>query len=303
MTGLTSRTTAVFSLYNPQASLVANVKSIQDQVDDVVVVDDGSSTDITDLLIQLRSMGCRVLSMETNSGIAAALNAGISHAMNTGPTRPDFILTMDQDSTVDVGYATALISAFHNAMGHRVKVGMVAPGVVEGLPGRSKSTKGTVIFGDEPIQSGLLVPVETFDNLGLLMTELFIDGVDSEFYLRAKIAGYNTILAPEAKLGHSLGTMTNATIFGKHLKFRGTPLTVRTAATMRYYYIYRNRIILALRYWRLAPFWVLRGIILDLRHLVIVTILASGRIDRLREVASGVADGFRGKTGQKPSFP
>lgn len=303
MTGLTSRTTAVFSLFNPQPSLVANVSSIQDQVDNVVVVDDCSSADVTELLVRLRSMGCQVLSMETNSGIAAALNAGILHALNNGPTRPDFILTMDQDSTVDVGYVAALTTAFENALDHRVKVGMVAPGVVEGLPGRSKSTKETVVFGDEPIQSGLLVPVATFDDLGLFMTELFIDGVDSEFYLRATIAGYNTVLAPDAKLGHSLGTMTKAIVFGQQLNYRGTPVTVRTAATMRYYYIYRNRIILASRYWRLAPFWVLRGIALDIRHLAVVTILASGRLDRLREVAAGIADGFRGKTGPKNKFP
>lgn len=301
MTGSTSRTTAVFSLYNPGPSLVANVNSIRRQVTDVIVVDDGSTNDITAVLNRLRSMGCLVLTMETNSGIAAALNAGIRRAMETKPIPPIFILTMDQDSTMGDGYVASLVAAYENAELQGVKVGMVAPGVVEGLPVRSKGTRGTVVLGDEPIQSGLLVPVDVFAKLGLLMTELFIDGVDSEFYLRAKVSGYRAVLAPEARLEHSLGAMTNANIFGRQLNFRGSPLAVRTAATMRYYYIYRNRLLLASRYWRSAPLWVIRGMALDLRHLVLVTVLTSGRSARLREVAAGVADGLRGKTGPKSS--
>lgn len=299
----TANITAIFSVYNPAPTLTANVQAIASQVDKVIIVDDGSSEDIRTILEQLRSLGCQVLSMDRNSGIAAALNTGIRQALANDTEVPDFILTMDQDSTTEGKYVASLVAAFENARSVGVNVGMVAPGYVEGLPGRSDGSRGTVVFGDEPIQSGLLVPVSVLNDLGLLMSELFIDGVDSEFYLRARAAGRKVILAPEARLSHSLGTLTPATIFGKSLSFRGTPVTVRTAATMRYYYIYRNRLILAAKYWRSAPWWVVRGMVLDLRHLVLVTILAPGRMARLREAGAGMTDGLRGRTGAKVTRP
>lgn len=294
-----SSVTAVFSLHNPGPKLADNVQAISRQVDQVVIVDDGSTNEIGALLNQLTTLGCQVLTMEKNSGIAAALNTGILHATAKSNLLPDFILTMDQDSTTEEGYVSSLVAAFENAQSSGIQVGMVAPGYVEGLPGRSTGIRGTIVFGDEPIQSGLLIPMSTFKDLGLLMTELFIDGVDSELFLRAKVAGRQVVLAPDARLSHSLGSMTEAKVLGKTLRFRGSPVTVRTAATMRYYYISRNRLILAAKYWRSAPWWVIRGIFLDTRHMVLVTALAPGRVGRLKEAGAGVIDGLRGQTGPK----
>lgn len=290
---------AVFSLFNPDSSVVSNVELVLKQVNTVIVVDDGSTADISGVLDQLQTLGCLVHRMESNSGIAAALNAGISTALSTVSVQPDLILTMDQDSTLNVDYVATLIKAYESAQKADLQVGMVAPGTVEGLPSRSTGKQGAVVFGDEPIQSGLLIPTTVFQNVGTFMADLFIDGVDSEFYLRVKAAGYRVILAPGASLNHSLGSMVPARILGLEPQLRGKPLLVRTAATMRYYYIYRNKLLLAARYWRTNPQWVLRGVLLDMRHLAIVTLMVPGRMSRLHEVSAGIADGFKGRTGRK----
>lgn len=245
-------------------------------------------------------MGCVVERLPRNSGIAAALNAGISSAL-AGHPRPDYVLTMDQDSLLDGGYVAALLAAAEAATQAGVKVGMVAPATVRGLPTRRAGIEHGIQLGGEPIQSGLLVPVPVLEELGLLRSELFIDGVDAEFFLRCQTAEFKTVIAQDAALDHSLGSMSEAKIFGRPVVIAGRPLKVRTAATWRYYYIFRNRILLARSYGRRHAIWALKGFLADYRHLAIVTTLAPGRRARLAEAFAGVSDGLAGRTGRRPT--
>ena len=120
------QTAAVVSLFNPDDGVLANAAALLAQVDAVVVVDDGSPRDPARILAELETMGCRVVRLAENSGIAAALNAGITAAL-TAAAKPDYILTMDQDSLLDAGYVDALLAAAAAAGNAGVPVGMVAP--------------------------------------------------------------------------------------------------------------------------------------------------------------------------------
>ena len=82
----------------------------------------------------------------------------------------------------------------------------------------------------------------------------------------------------------------------------GQPIRVRTAAVWRYYYLFRNRILLARQYGRRFPLWTLKGFLADFRHLAIVTLLAPGRGARLLNVVHGIGDGVRGRSGRRPSL-
>ena len=154
-------------------------------------------------------------------------------------------------------------------------------------------------LGGEPIQSGLLVPVPVLEQLGLFQGTLFIDGVDSEYFLRCEAEGLRTVLAPNAALNHALGSPAAANIFGRDVSVAGRPLNVRTAADWRYYYLFRNRILLARQYGRRFPLWTFKGLLADYRHLAIVTLLAPGRGIRLANALRGVADGVRGVSGRR----
>ncbi|MDJ0351164.1 glycosyltransferase [Pseudarthrobacter sp. PH31-O2] len=291
-------TTAVISLFNPTEAVLANAAALLPQVERVVVVDDGSPEDPARLLTELEAMGCVAVRLSENSGIAAALNAGISTALAATP-RPDFILTMDQDSLLDPGYVQELLTTAAAASASGVPVGMVAPGSVRGLPVRRGPVRHGVQLGGEPIQSGLLVPVPVIERLGLLQASLFIDGVDSEFYLRCRAHGLEVALAPGASLGHALGSKVPAQVFGRKLSLGGRRLDIRTAAPWRYYYIFRNRILLTRQYGRKFPLWAIKGFLADNRHLIIVTILAPGRWSRLANALAGVADGVGGLSGRR----
>lgn len=289
---------AVVSLFNPDDGVLANADALLGQVDTVIVVDDGSPEDPSVVLDQLAARGCTVERLDQNSGIAAALNAGIAVALRRAG-KPDYILTMDQDSLLDAGYVDSLVAAAAAAEAANVPVGMVGPGAVLGLPVRRAGTLNGIELGGEPIQSGLLIPASVLEGHGLFQDSLFIDGVDSEFFLRCAAGGLRTVLAPDAALQHSLGSTTPATVLGKKITIGGRPLNIRTAAVWRYYYLFRNRILLARQYGGKFPLWTLKGFLADYRHLAIVTLLAPGRRVRLANALSGIVDGVRGVSGPR----
>jgi rhamnosyltransferase len=291
-------TTAVVSLFNPDERIIANATALLSQVGQVIVVDDGSPQDPRRILQELRDLGCTVERLSDNSGIAQALNTGIAVAL-ASPARPRYILTMDQDSLLDDGYVAALEEAALNAEEAGINVGMVAPASIRGLPTRRAGVRNGITLGGEPIQSGLLLPVAVLEELGTFQSDLFIDGVDSEYFLRCQSAGFNSVIATEAALNHTLGSMTQARLFGAGISFRGVPVRVRTAASWRYYYLFRNRILLTRKYWRAQPWWALKGFLADYRHLAIVTLLAPGRLERISHAAAGIADGLAGRAGRR----
>lgn len=292
-----TRTSAVVSLFNPDDGVLANATALLLQVDHVVVVDDGSTKDPNRILESLSAAGCTVARLSENSGIAAALNRGIELALS-GADKPDYVLTMDQDSLLEDGYVQSLVEAAAAAELQGIAVGLVAPGTVRGLPVRRRGTKLGVQLGGEPIQSGLLIPAKVLGRLGLFKTDLFIDGVDTEYYLRCRNADLETVLAPRATLNHALGSTAPAQVMGRALSLRGRNVNIRTAATWRYYYIFRNRILLAKIYGPQYPGWAAKGLLADFRHLLIVTALAPGRLPRLKSAAEGIVDGMAGRSGK-----
>ncbi|MDQ1597776.1 MAG: rhamnosyltransferase [Microbacteriaceae bacterium] len=304
---------AVITSYNPSSSILAACTSVSGQVARVVVVDDGSDGSV-DILDQCAALGCTVVRLAVNSGIAAALNAGVAEATNTAATNteatnteatnangtPSFVLTLDQDSRVGPTYVSELLAAWSSALAAGVPVAMVAPETVEGLPTRVRTVRGSTLIGDEPIQSGLLIAADTLARLGPFLEPLFIDGVDTEFFLRGRAAGLETIVARGARVSHSLGDRHYPTIFGRRIVVAGSEVGLVRSAPFRYYYIARNHVHLLREYGRTQRRWAIRETFLDLRHFAVVLVLIPGRWRRLRLIVMGVLDGLRRVSGKMP---
>lgn len=289
----------VVTAFRPTAHLVDNVTSLLEQLSTVVVVDDGGGDGFEDIFKSLVTAGAVVVRLESNSGIAAALNAGIGRAREFPGI--EHIVTVDQDSLLPPGYVQELLNAAASARAAGIEPGLVSPARIHGNPVKRAGSRNGVLLGKEPIQSGLLIPLTTLDAIGEFWDGLFIDLVDTEYYFRAVDAGLPTVLA-DTEFDHSLGTMVDAKVFGKAVRLGGSrKLKVRIAATWRYYYIFRNRILVGRQYIRRHPAWVLGGIASDMRHLVLVTILAPGRTPRLSAALAGIRDGLRGASGRAHS--
>jgi rhamnosyltransferase len=282
---------AVITAFQPQEALVSVCRSVLDQVDVAVVVDDGSPEPRADVLAACRELGAVVVTHPANAGIGAALNTGIERVLNER-SAPAYVLTLDQDSDLPDGYVAALVAAAGRAAAAGVRVGMVGPERVEGIGSMVDRAADGVLLGKEPIQSGLLVPTPVLRELGPFAAELFIDGVDSEYYLRARATGRSVVVAPGTELAHRLGST--------HVVGGGSGPALTHAAPFRYYYIARNRVILLRRYWRSAPGWCLSAVVRDLRHLAVTTVLVPGRRARWASTLAGLRDGLRGVTGPRP---
>jgi rhamnosyltransferase len=293
---------AVVTAFNPSAQLVRLCRDLLAQSDGVVVVDDGSTggSAVEEILAECAALGCVLERSRQNLGIAAALNRGVAAALSITP-RPGSIATFDQDSQIAAGYIDALVSAADSAGAANVPVGMVAPERVEGVPQKSRGTRRGIALGAEPIQSGLLLPEQALRRLGPFLESLFIDCVDTEYYMRARTHGLETVVARGTALGHALGAKTAVTVLGRPIVLRGQPLRITLSAPFRYYYLARNRCEMNRRFGRTHPGWAAGQTLLDLRHFLIALALGPSRLTRARVLLAGLADGIRGRGGRIPA--
>lgn len=287
---------AAIAAFRPGPELRTAVESVAPQADAVVVVVDEHpvSDETRRVLDACRAAGADVVEHGANRGIGAALNTGVARLLALRPGLTD-VLTLDQDSAVPEGYVAALLAARSAAAAAGVRVGMVAPhsvGSILRLPVGRRAGEHDVRLGGEPIQSGLLVPTDVLDRLDGFDESLFIDGVDTDFWLRARDAGLHCVLAPGTRLEHRLGRAI--TVGADH------ELPLLVAATFRYHYQWRNLVALVRTHARRHPVWAARAVVRSARHLAVVTVLARGRLGRLREAYGGVRAGLRGEVGPRP---
>lgn len=284
---------AVVTAFRPTSELLDALAVLRHQVDLVVVVDDAGGP-ASPVLERAASDGVVVIRHRTNRGIAAALNTGIAELRGRLPELAA-VLTCDQDSQLPAGYVAELRATWLRASRAGIAVGMVAPkgaGNIRRLPGTAARDGGSaeVRIGGEPIQSGLLIPSATLEAVGEFDESLFIDSVDSDFYLRAVDAGLVPVVA-SVSIGHQLGRTTPA-------RLGPLRINVTVAADYRYYYRMRNLVEMARRHGRRHPGWVLRAFGKELRHLAITTLLVPGRRRRVANTARGLRDGARGRLGR-----
>lgn len=285
----------VITAFEPGDGLTDAVGSALAQTGRVIVVDDGSrSAAAEQALERAQAQGAQVVRHGANRGIGAALGTGID-ALRAGGGGATHLLTLDQDSALPDGYVAALLAAEAAARSDGIAVGMIAPGEVGSMRRRSTDASRARVYeiGGEPIQSGLLIPWGVVEELGGFREDLFIDGVDSDFYLRARARRLACVVAPAARIAHRLGREHRVRLAG-----RSVGLTV--AADFRYYYQTRNLIRLVTEHGRTAPAWSAGAVGRELRHLALVSTLVPGRSRRLAEAGRGVLDGIRGRGGRRP---
>lgn len=285
---MTHRVAAVVVTYNPAPGIVRNISVVSTQVSRVVIVDNGSAVEAEPYLHELEAdHRCTIIRNGQNLGIAAALNLGLKYALEVGC---DWTCTLDQDSTVCDGFISEMLRTFQHAP-YPERVALITPSYVDRESGSMvrlrRSATGEILA---TMTSGSMVPSLAIQKLGLFQEDLFIDGVDTEFCLRARRAGLLIIQSP-AVLLHSLGRTTYHCLFG--LRF-GT--TNHSAA--RHYYISRNRFKLLSRYW-VDWRWSwreIKGMVFDFTKIALVE---RNKWSKFRAMGAGTVDALRGRVGKR----
>jgi GT2 family glycosyltransferase len=292
-----STTAAVVSAYNPDDSLPERVESLLRQVEHVVVVDDGSPRDVSEVLARAEAQGAAVLRLEQNSGIATALNAGIRHARSIWD--PAWIMTMDQDSRLTDGYVSKALACVHHDGAQTAVVGAISAESHNGKPLPTIRVRDRLEVLD-PMQSGTLYRSEVFDHVGYFDDALFIDCVDSDFNARIRRAGYHIEIAKGVDLTHSLGKSRPMVILGWRAHLGSNPLFIYEHQPFRVYYITRNILTIARRYALSQPEWVARRLFMEVQSDAVRLLFGPRRTLSAVAIAKGAFDFAAGRMGRIP---
>jgi len=296
------RVAAVISAFHPPQDLSERVRDLSKQVIHTVVVDDGSDLERNNTVLrELEDLGCTVIRMPANVGIAAALNAGIEAAV--GSWSPDFVVTLDQDSALDPGYIAAALATYAKARANGINAGLVSAQSHNGLnvPLLTKRARFPEAF--DPLQSGAVIPVSTFKTVGMLDERLFIDCVDSEFNLRVRSHGLATLVGKGCNMTHALGHAQPMMLFGWHVTLLGVKRHVHSHAPFRVYYMTRNSIYLWRQYGARFPLWLIRRLRFQAESDVFRMLYGANRKGQYRAFIRGCWDGWLGRLGKiDPTF-
>jgi rhamnosyltransferase len=293
-------TAAVVSSFNPAEGLLDTCRAVREQVDVVVVVDDGSTKDVSAVLGQCRAAGYEVLELGVNRGIAHALNRGIERALTGGA---DHVLTLDQDTVLSAGYLQRMFEHLALAQSLGLDRTILATSTINGEVAPFWHAERGLTLAFEPIQSGMLLPREVLEQVGLFEEELFIDCVETEFYLRARAQSVHFLITPGTDIEHGFGAPTTW-VPPKPLRLvlgsgRGG-FSFTEDAPFRHYYIARNRAIMYARYWRAEPLWCMVSVAKDVLSRGRAMLFGTERVARTYLTVRGFWGAARGERGKIP---
>lgn len=296
----TSRVSSITVAFNPNPERLAEqVRALQGEVGDIVIVDNGSEIAVAHLP-QLAGLPIRVLALADNTGVAHGFNAGIAAARERGA---QFVLLLDDDSVPTPGMVATLVAACRRADG-TVPVAAVGPRVQDSRDPhdypfirlgwthnrhvRCGANPDDVIACDFLISSGSLVPMDAFAAVGEFDEGLFIDSVDLEWCCRARNRGLMLYGVCAARLDHRLGDR-------RHRVLNLFELVVHSPE--RVYYMTRNRFLLYRRTYMPLK-WKLNDMLRWLAKLSATLLLIAPRSEYARMTLRAIRDALLGRSGK-----
>ena len=101
---------AVIVTYHPAIKMLEHMRAVLAQVQELIVVDNGSNSDeVAALRIGAQSLGFHLCENGKNLGIAEALNQGVRWAKERGYA---WVILFDQDSKITEGFVREMFSAW-----------------------------------------------------------------------------------------------------------------------------------------------------------------------------------------------
>lgn len=277
--------------YHPDSEVLENLQHLRPEVKHLVVVDNGSlEAELAPLRAAAEPMNFEVIEVASNLGIATALNIGIRQAEALGC---EWVLLFDQDSQVTDGFTDTLLQAFRSTPAEE-RLAILIPRYVDkrlGTPMKAiLEADGTI---ETAMTSGTLMRIKTFQEHGLFVESLFIDGVDHEYSLRARAAGLSIKECPDAVLLHSPGTPSV-----HRLRLRKKPFLSSNYSPIRRYYQERNKVWLVRRYWRTFPAFSKRQFAVSLKDLIKIVLFEEDKVTKCRFFFRGLWHGLIGRMGK-----
>lgn len=259
-----------------------------------VVVNNSSEIYLGDLPKNIRVITCN-----SNIGLASALNQGISYSKKMGFK---MCALFDQDTNLSSSFAKDMINRI-NLYKSNTKVAVFSPIFFNNVTKsygynikfkfnflylmRSKPNKKQLVLNpDYVITSGSFIPLESIDDVGLMLDKLFIDFIDIEWCLRAKRKKYSIVSFQDLVLSHNMGS-SSFNFFGKNYPINDP---------QRMYYYFRNSFYLYHN--ENMPFgWKIVDFSRNLLRILFYLILVDFRL-YFKPIFIGISHGFLNKMGK-----
>lgn len=239
---------AVIVSYFPSEGIINNIKKLEMECKEILIVDNGSSGESLMIIHELEKREkVKVLYCKENLGIAAALNIGLKYAYDQGF---EWLLTFDQDSliiTEDYGFTLATVVENDFGLENVAVIGGNYPKPLDPEnpnkdrypPATGKVTSREV---NTVITSGNLLQLDEIKSTNVFFDEeLFIDYVDFDFCLALKDKGKRIVQVLDGKFEHIIGNPIYKTINGERI-------IIPNHSYIRKYYLFRNSTVVHNRY-------------------------------------------------------
>lgn len=225
-------------LYNPDSSVVDNIKSYHSQISHLFVIDNSENlnSEILNLIEKLDKV--TIIRNNKNLGVAKALNIAAKISIDQGF---EWLMTMDQDSYFATKEIIEYLKQFE-AYKKNKKIGIFTPST------NDYSNAFEMNENIHSITSGSIINLQMYTAIGGFDDYLFIDEVDSDFSYKAILKGYKILNFGKVFMHHHLGRKLK-TGFLKY--FFVKERTIHNP--FRIYFMVRNYLIIRSRYKRDLP--------------------------------------------------
>lgn len=278
---------AVVILYNPDGTLLDNIRSYVTTVDAMIVIDNSTSKNDA-LLASLFEMypDIHYIDNKNNLGIGFALNQAADYAITHDF---EWLMTMDQDSYFED--SSAYLRCFDDFRDKK-NIALFAPNIDKTAFESDCRTRQQELV----ITSGNLVNLSLFNVTGRFEQKLFIDEIDHDYCLKARDMGYEIIQFPHIYLGHTIGeeeTLTSLILRKQKKK--------PSHSYHRIYYQTRNRLYMWKRHGKKYPeyfsFWSVFYKVIYKKGFRIIQ-WEENKLLKLKAIYHGVRDFVLGKYGR-----
>ncbi|TGA73341.1 glycosyltransferase family 2 protein [Aliivibrio fischeri] len=281
---------ALIVAYNSDIELLKNnISNLLEQVSSVVICNNGEN----DLQV-LSSEKVVVFDFEDNLGIAKAQSIGMKFSFDNGA---DFVVQLDDDSIIKKNFITDLIYRFNKLKSNGIPVGLIAPKHFDKIDGdvdEKRLPQGLylqefkVTEVHAVISSCSIIPRTTYESVGGMDDDLFIDYVDWEYCWRVQHNGLKVFRVEDLLLPHRVGAGV-VSIAGN--------LDARIPSPIRHYYHSRNTIVLSFRNYSPKAIMLKEILKLPVKVLCYPFIFSDGFI-RTKYILRGIWDGLCQRKGK-----